>query len=130
MVVFGPVSSIFDICTFALMWWVFGATTESDQSLFQAGWFVEGLATQTLIVHMIRTAKIPFVQSRAATPLLVMTALVTLTGMFLVMGPPAPLFKFAVLPLAYYPWAVLIILGYIGLTQVVKRIYLRHYAWQ
>jgi Mg2+-importing ATPase len=130
MVVFGPVSSVFDVCTFALMWWVFGAKTEADQALFQAGWFVEGLATQTLIVHMIRTAKIPFVQSRAAAPLLVMTALVVLTGMFLVMGPPAPLFKFAALPLSYYPWAVLIILGYIGLTQVVKRAYLKRYAWQ
>jgi Mg2+-importing ATPase len=130
MVVFGPVSSVFDVCTFALMWWVFGATTEANQALFQAGWFVEGLATQTLIVHMIRTAKVPFVQSRAATPLLIMTVLVTLTGMFLVMGPPAPLFRFAVLPLSYFPWAGLIILGYVGLTQVVKRAYLKRYAWQ
>jgi Mg2+-importing ATPase len=130
MVVFGPVSSVFDICTFALMWWVFGATTEAQQPLFQAGWFVEGLATQTLIVHMIRTAKVPFVQSRAAAPLLVTTVLVVLCGMFLVMGPPAPLFKFASLPLSYYPWAGLIILGYVALTQVVKRAYLRRYSWQ
>jgi len=130
MVVFGPVSSVFDICTFALMWWVFGATSESHQALFQAGWFVEGLATQTLIVHMIRTAKIPFVQSRAATPLLVMTALVVVSGMYLVMGPAAPLFKFAPLPGAYFPWAALIILGYVCLTQVVKHAYLRRYGWQ
>ncbi|HYA65989.1 MAG TPA: magnesium-translocating P-type ATPase, partial [Burkholderiaceae bacterium] len=113
MVVFGPVSSVFDICTFALMWWVFAATSESQQALFQAGWFVEGLATQTLIVHMIRTAKIPFVQSRAATPLLVMTVLVVACGMFIVMGPAAPLFKFAHLPASYYPWAALIIFGYV-----------------
>jgi Mg2+-importing ATPase len=130
MVVFGPVSSVFDICTFALMWWVFGATTEAQSPLFQAGWFVEGLATQTLIVHMIRTARIPFVQSRAAAPLMVMTVLVILTGLFLVMGPPAPLFKFAVLPAAYFPWAGLIILSYIALTQVVKRLYIRRYGWQ
>jgi len=130
MVVFGPVSSVFDICTFALMWWGFGATSESHQALFQAGWFVEGLATQTLIVHMIRTAKIPFVQSRAATPLLVMTALVVVSGMYLVMGPAAPLFKFAPLPGAYFPWAALIILGYVCLTQVVKHAYLRRYGWQ
>ena len=130
MVVFGPVSSVFDVCTFALMWWVFDAKTDAGQSLFQAGWFVEGLATQTLIVHMIRTAKVPFVQSRAAAPLLVMTVLVVLTGMFLVMGPPAPLFKFAPLPLSYFPWAAIIILGYVALTQVVKRAYLKRYAWQ
>src|SRR5690242_7847650 len=64
MVVFGPVSSVFDICTYAVMWFVFGATTDAQSPLFQAGWFVEGLATQTLIVHMIRTQKLPFVQSR------------------------------------------------------------------
>jgi Mg2+-importing ATPase len=130
MVIFGPVSSVFDVCTFALMWWVFGATTEASQSLFQAGWFVEGLATQTLIVHMIRTAKVPFVQSRAAMPLLAMTALVTLTGMLVVMGPLAPAFKFAPLPLSYFPWAAAILLGYIALTQVVKRGYLARYGWQ
>ena len=130
MVVFGPASSVFDICTFALMWWVFGATSESQQALFQAGWFVEGLATQTLIVHMIRTAKIPFVQSRAAAPLMVMTVLVVLSGMFLVMGPAAPLFKFAPLPAAFFPWVAAIIVGYVMLTQVVKRAYLRRYGWQ
>jgi Mg2+-importing ATPase len=130
MVVFGPVSSVFDVCTFALMWWVFGATSEERAPLFQAGWFVEGLVTQTLIVHMIRTAKIPFVQSIAGTPLIVMTVAVIATGMFLVMGPPAPLFKFAALPLEYFAWAAMIILGYVALTQVVKRVYIRRYGWQ
>jgi len=130
MVVFGPVSSVFDICTFALMWYVFGATTPAQQPLFQAGWFVEGLATQTLIVHMIRTAKLPFVQSRAALPLLVMTGVVICLGMFLVMGPPAPLFRFAVLPLSYFAWLAAIILGYVALTQVVKRSYIRRFGWQ
>jgi len=130
MVVFGPVSSVFDICTFALMWWVYGATTDSQQALFQAGWFVEGLATQTLIVHMIRTAKLPFVQSRAATPLLVTTVMVVICGMVLVMEPPAPLFKFAPLPLSYFAWAALIVLGYVALTQVVKRLYIQRYGWQ
>jgi len=130
MLVFGPVSSVFDVCTFALMWWVFGANSDAQAPLFQAGWFVEGLVTQTLIVHMIRTARIPFLQSRAAAPLLVMTVLVILTGLFLVMGPPAELFKFAVLPAAYFPWCAAIILGYVALTQVVKHYYIRRYGWQ
>jgi len=130
MMVFGPVSSVFDICTFALMWWVFAANSESHQALFQAGWFVEGLATQTLIVHMIRTAKIPFVQSRAATPLMVMTVLVVIAGMLVVMGPAAPVFKFASLPSSYFAWVALIIFGYVALTQVVKRAYLQRYGWQ
>jgi len=70
MLFFGPISSIFDISCFALMWYVFDARTPADQGLFQSGWFVVGLLSQTLIVHMIRTRRIPFIQSRAAWPLM------------------------------------------------------------
>jgi Mg2+-importing ATPase len=76
MVFFGPISSIFDILTFCLMWWVFQANVPEAQTLFQSGWFIEGLLSQTLIVHMIRTRRIPFVQSRAAWPLFAMTLVV------------------------------------------------------
>ena len=69
MLFFGPVSSIFDYATFAVLWYVFGARTVGQASLFQSGWFVEGLLSQTLIVHMIRTRRIPFIQSRASWPL-------------------------------------------------------------
>ena len=74
MVFIGPISSIFDYATFALLWYGFGANTIAKQSLFQSGWFVEGLLSQTLIVHMIRTRKIPFLQSRAAGALMFTTA--------------------------------------------------------
>jgi len=60
MVHFGPISSLFDIVTYCLMWFVFGANTLQKQTLFQSGWFIEGLFSQTLIVHTIRTQKIPF----------------------------------------------------------------------
>ena len=63
MVFIGPISSIFDYATFALLWYVFGANAVANQSLFQSGWFVEGLLSQTLIVHMIRTRQIPFLQA-------------------------------------------------------------------
>lgn len=66
MIFFGPISSIFDILTFCVMWWVFKANVPEAQTLFQSGWFVEGLLSQTLIVHMIRTRRVPFIQSRAA----------------------------------------------------------------
>ncbi|KAF5305345.1 hypothetical protein FQR65_LT18731 [Abscondita terminalis] len=102
MIVFGPISSIFDILTFALMWFVFSANTPAQQTLFQSGWFVVGLLTQTLIVHMIRTAKVPFFQSRAATPLLVMTAIIMCIGIFLPMGPLASYLKLEALPLSYF----------------------------
>jgi len=130
MIVFGPVSSVFDICTFAVMWFVFGATTEAASPLFQAGWFLEGLATQTLIVHMIRTQKLPFIQSRPATPLLVTTIAIVAFGIAIVVGPQAHVFKFAPLPMAYFPWWAGMVAGYIVLTQVVKSWYLKRYGWQ
>jgi Mg2+-importing ATPase len=130
MVVFGPVSSVFDICTYAVMWFVFGATTEAQSPLFQAGWFLEGLATQTLIVHMIRTQKLPFVQSRPATPLLLTTIAIVAFGVLIVVSPMAHVFKFAELPLAYFPWWFAMVAGYVVLTQAVKAWYLRRYGWQ
>ena len=76
MIFIGPISSIFDIATFALMWYVFGANAPTHQGLFQSGWFIESLLTQTLIVHMIRTAKVPFIQSRATWPVLALTSVI------------------------------------------------------
>src|SRR3546814_2479258 len=73
MVFIGPISSIFDISTFALMWFVFAANSPEHAALFQSGWFIESLISQTLIVHMIRTRKVPFIQSRASLPVLLST---------------------------------------------------------
>lgn len=130
MVFFGPISSVFDILTFALMWWVFKANTLASQTLFQSGWFVVGLLTQTLIVHMIRTPKLPFLQSRAAWPLMGMTVLVMAVGVFLPMGPLADYFKLQALPLPYFGALVAILLGYATLTTVLKRFYIRRFGWQ
>jgi len=130
MVFFGPISSVFDILTYALMWFVFGANTVAQQTLFQSGWFVEGLLTQTLIVHLIRTPKIPFIQSRAATPLLVMTAIIMAIGIFLPMGPLAHYFKLQALPPLYFVFLPMILLAYMGLTQAMKGFYVRRYGWQ
>jgi Mg2+-importing ATPase len=129
MIFFGPISSIFDIATFALMWYVFGARTEAQQSVFQAGWFIEGLATQTLIVHMIRTAKLPFIESRPATALALTTLAVVALGIFIAVGPLAPDFKLTPPPLAYYPCAAALVVGYIALTQWLKRFYVRRWGW-
>ncbi|OZY59399.1 magnesium-translocating P-type ATPase [Pseudomonas lundensis] len=130
MLFFGPISSIFDILTFCLMWYVFQANTPEHQTLFQSGWFVVGLLTQTLIVHMIRTPKIPFLQSRAATPLLVMTGVIMAIGIFLPMGPLASYFKLEALPPLYFVFLPVILLAYIGLTQAVKGFYIRKFGWQ
>jgi len=130
MLFFGPISSVFDITTFAVMWWVFGAQTVAQQSLFQSGWFVVGLLTQTLIVHMIRTPKLPFIESRAAWPLLAATVGIIVVGLWLPMGPLAEYFKLRALPGAYFAWLAGILLGYAVLVTGMKRLYVRRFGWQ
>jgi Mg2+-importing ATPase len=130
MFYFGPISSIFDIVTFAVLWFVFGANSIADQTLFQSGWFLEGLLSQTLIVHAIRTYKIPFVQSRPAPVLLAMTVCVMATGILIVMGPISHYFKLQPLPLSYFPFLIVILASYLTLTQVMKGFYSKRYGWQ
>ncbi|TAM05562.1 MAG: magnesium-translocating P-type ATPase, partial [Pusillimonas sp.] len=130
MLFFGPLSSVFDMITFAVMWFVFGANSPAQQTLFQSGWFVVGLLTQTMVVHMIRTPKIPFVQSRASWQLLAMTASVMAVGVFLAMGPLANYFKLQALPPLYFVFLLLVLLGYMGLVQTMKRFYIKRYGWQ
>ena len=89
-----------------------------------------GLLTQTLIVHMIRTPKIPFLQSRAAMPLMVMTGIIMAVGIFLPIGPLAHYFKLQALPSLYFVFLPLILLAYMGLTQAVKGFYIRRFGWQ
>jgi Mg2+-importing ATPase len=124
MVFIGPISSIFDIVTFLVMWNVFGANVVEKQSLFQSGWFVVGLLTQTIIVHMIRTQHIPFIQSRAAMPVILLTASIMAFGIFLPYSSLGGHLGLVPLPLAYFPWLAGILLSYCVLTQVVKRIYI------
>ena len=130
MLFFGPISSIFDILTFCLMWWVFHANVPEAQTLFQSGWFVVGLLSQTLIVHMIRTRRVPFIQSRAAWPLMLMTLVVMIVGIALPFSPLAGYLQLQALPLSYFPWLVAILVGYMTLTQWVKGFYSRRYGWQ
>jgi Mg2+-importing ATPase len=130
MLFFGPISSVFDLSTFAVMWWVFDARTPDAQHLFQSGWFVVGLLTQTLIVHLIRTPKLPFVQSRAAPPLVAMTLAIVAAGLWLPMGPLAEYFRLQPLPGAYFAWLAAILAGYCALTTAMKRFYIHRYGWQ
>jgi Mg2+-importing ATPase len=128
MVFIGPISSIFDVVTFLVMWNVFGANMVEKQSLFQSGWFVVGLLTQTLIVHMIRTQHIPFIQSRAAMPVILLTASIMALGVYLPYSSLGAHLGLVPLPLSYYPWLAGILLCYCVLTQVVKRIYIRRFG--
>lgn len=124
----GPISSVFDYVTFAFMYFYLKANSPAMQSLFQSGWFVEGLLSQTLIVHMIRTKKIPFVQSTAALPVVLMTILVMLMGIYIPFSPFASAFGFRALPLSYFPGLITILLGYCLLTQVVKVWFMKKFS--
>lgn len=124
-VAIGPVSSIFDILTFLVMWFVLGANTVAEQSLFQTGWFLVGLTTQTLVVHMVRTRKLPFIQSCASWPVILTSILAIVTGFVLVLSPLRTVFEFTTLPLNYWLWFVLIILGYLITIEIAKRIYIK-----
>ncbi len=130
MLFFGPISSLFDMLTFAVMWWVFGANSVAQQALFQSGWFVVGLLTQTLVVHMVRTPKVAFIQSHASAPLLGMTLVIMAIGVWLPLSPLAGYFKLQALPLAYYAWLLFILLGYCVLISLMKRLYVRRFGWQ
>jgi Mg2+-importing ATPase len=128
MLFVGPTSSVFDIATFALMWYVFKANAPENQALFQSGWFIESLITQTMIVHMIRTAKVPFVQSRAAWPVLTTTAACIFCGLLLPFVSLGQKVGLVSLPGSYFAWLLMILLAYGALTQVVKGWYIRKFA--
>ena len=130
MLFFGPISSLFDIITFAVMWWVFDASSIARQTLFQSGWFVVGLLTQTLVVHLVRTPRLPFVQSHASAPLLAMTLAVMALGLWLPNGALAGYLRLQALPPAYYGWLFAVLLGYCLLTTLMKRAYIRRFGWQ
>lgn len=128
MIYIGPISSIFDIVTYLVMWHVFGCNSPEHQSLFQSGWFIEGLLSQTLIVHMIRTRKIPFIQSRATWPVIGMTTLVMVIGIVIPFTSFGASIGLQALPLSYFPWLMGILLSYCVLTQLIKNWYIRKFS--
>ncbi|WP_051090651.1 magnesium-translocating P-type ATPase [Spiroplasma syrphidicola] len=127
----GPVSSIFDILTFVLMGYYFGvlsnpSSISSDQvMLFQTGWFVEGLVTQTLIVQMYRTRKVPFFQSMASWQLLLATFSVITIGITLPFTPLAINLSLVKLPAIYFAFFTALILGYCIMSQSIKMLYIK-----
>jgi Mg2+-importing ATPase len=145
----GPISSVFDYTTYLLMWFLFkcdqlnlpppaelaarfskapNADATYAAALFHTGWFVESLMTQTLIIHVIRTNLLPFVQSRASWQLTMTTLLIMGIGAYLPYSPLAAPLGFVALPLLYWPLLLLTLLCYVGLTQLIKTWLIRK-AW-
>ena len=125
MLIIGPISSVFDIITYMVLWSVFSYNSPESQTLFQSGWFIEGLLSQTLIVHMIRTRKIPFIQSSASWPVTAMTVAIICVGVVIPFSSLGESIGMTAMPLSYFPWLIAILLGYCTLTQVVKNWYVR-----
>jgi Cation transport ATPase len=126
----GPTSSVFDITTYLLMWFVFGCNTASNShlvALFNAGWFVESLMSQTLIVHLIRTKKIPFIQSRASKPVMLLTTAIIAVGVAIPFTQVGKYLRMATLPLSYFPWLILTMVCYMTLCQALKMFYIKRY---
>ena len=118
----GPCSSVFDYTTYLMMLYLFGCWDVANKSVFQVGWFIESLLTQTLIIHIIRTNRVPFLQSRASWPLIFTTVIVMGLGMWLPWSPIGPsLFPHLdAFPGWYWPLLVVTLLCYMLLTQRVK----------
>ncbi len=116
----GPCSSVFDYTTFFIMLYVFGCWDPARAALFQTGWFVESLLTQTLIIHVIRTNRLPFLRSHASVALMATTAGIMLVGLWLPSSSLAPALGFEHLPHLYWPLIAVTLIAYVGLTQAVK----------
>jgi Mg2+-importing ATPase len=123
----GPISSIFDICTFLTMWFYYGCQTVDRASEFQTAWFIEGLLTQTLVIHMIRTEKIPFVQETAAWPVLALTTIIAGIGIYIPWSPIGKAEKMFHLPASYFGFLAVFVLSYCCLAQVAKVVYIRRF---
>ena len=139
MICIGPISSLFDYATFALMWFFFhcGAFLNTAlgspqqgfyERLFQTGWFVESLLTQTLIVHIIRTRRIPFIGSRASLPMTLTTLGVMAVGAWLPYSPFAPALGLVRLPALYWAWIAGFLLTYSFITHTVKTWFFKRFG--
>lgn len=143
MIWIGPTSSVFDITTYILMYFVIcpqvcggqlfhqisdPATQALYIATFQAGWFIESMWSQTLVIHMIRTPKIPFIQSRASAPVMILTftgiAVLTIIP-FTTLG---TMLGFAALPMVYFAWLALTIVCYMALATLIKKFYVKRYG--
>jgi len=128
MAYMGPLSSVFDILCFVVLWWAIGANTVELSPIFQSGWFVFGTVSQVLVIHIIRTAKTPFLQSRSSVSLLISTVMVAVISIVVGFSQLAVGIDMLSLPLSFAPWLALILVGYFLFSQVIKKFYIKRYG--
>jgi Mg2+-importing ATPase len=128
MLSIGPISSIFDFVTFGAMWYFFKANSLSSAPLFQSGWFVEALLSQLLIVHLIRTRQIPFLQSRASAPLMFGTIAIVAICIYAPYSTLGNQIGLVPLPSSYFILLTIILLSYGVLMYAVKVRFIKRFG--
>ena len=130
MFYFGIISTFLDIACFLVLWYVFKYNNAQMAVYFQTGWFLFGIISQTLIIHMIRTHKIPFIQSRASKQLLISSIAVVLITLVIGFTKFATTFDLVQLGSNYLIWLLILMLGYMAIVQIMKSIYIKiHHEW-
>ena len=127
MYFFGPVSSFFDILSFVVLFFIIKANTVELAPLFQTGWFLLGLLTQTLIVHSIRTKKVPFIDSNASAPLFLSTVIICVIALIIPYTGFGHAIGFVSMKLVFFPWLIMLIISYFVAVQLMKRLYIKIY---
>ena len=125
----GPISSIFDYLTFGFLWFILGLNTLEMSSIFQTGWFIESLLSQTLVVYVIRTGKIPFKDSVPSLPLVITTLSICLLAILLPYIPIGAYFKLKPLPEEYWMGMAFLIPTYLLLTQAIKMLFVKKWGY-
>ena len=143
MLWFGPTSSLFDIATYLLMYFVLCPALTGGEvythltdptaqalyvSLFQTGWFVESMWSQTLVIHMLRTPKLPFIQSQASAPVTLLTFAGILAVTAIPFTPLGTALGLTALPPVYFTFLAALVAGYMALSTAVKKLYIRRYG--
>ena len=125
MFAFGLISTILDVVCFGVLWFVFKYNSVEQQTLFQSGWFMFGILSQTLIIHMIRTSKIPFIESKSSKQLLLSTLSIVVITLIIAFSNIATIFDLSRLPYIYVLWIVALLVIYGILIQVYKKVYIK-----
>ena len=123
---FGLISTLLDIICFAVLWNIFGFNTIDKAVMFQSGWFVFGILSQTLIIHLIRTNKIPFIESKSSKQLIISTAIVTIITIIIAFSNISIIFDLSKLPYQYLIWIIILMITYILFIQIYKKIYIKN----
>lgn len=126
MAIIGPISSIYDFLTYGVMLFIFNARAE----LFHTGWFIESLCTQTLVIHIIRTGKIPFIESRPSRFLILMSVIIVSIGIALPFTPLAKPFGFVKPPPMYFAVLFIMVVTYLFFVQIIKKWFIQKYGYE